>query len=232
VFGQSAAQTGSGAGLGLDMREGLLRALRQTPSVRGRRIVLLSYDDKYTPSVAVEVTDRLLNEDNVFALLGSMGSATSAAVLPAVEEHKVPLIGPLTGARLFRFPTFRYVINVRAAYDDETAAMVNHLSELGFSKVGLFRQNDTYGQAGKDGLEMALGRRGISIVTEGTYERNSFDVISDGIAVMNQTDPPPEAIVVFTVAAQAVSFLREAIQQFPDTLFYLPSPVQPSVILP
>src|SRR6476619_8486299 len=102
VFGQSAALKGPAAALGLGMREGILAAFHEanaTGGVHGRKLELISYNDDYEPEVAIAKTNKLIEEDKVFALIGEVGTPTSKAVQPIATEQGVPFIA------LSRVPT-------------------------------------------------------------------------------------------------------------------------------
>ncbi len=113
-------------------------------------------DDMYEPDKCKANTDALINKEDVFALFGYVGTPTSLAALPLVNQHKVPFFGPFTGAEALRDPFSRYVFHVRASYYDETALIVKQLTSLNLKKIAIFRQNDSYGQAGYDGVVRAL----------------------------------------------------------------------------
>src|ERR1700758_5878468 len=73
VFGQSAALKGPAAALGLGMREGILAAFHEANAAgggHGRRLELISYNDDYEPDVAITNTNKLIDKDGVFALIG------------------------------------------------------------------------------------------------------------------------------------------------------------------
>jgi len=130
VFGQSAAFKGPAAALGLGVRQGILAAFEEANAeggVNGRKLDLVSYNDGYEPDKAIENTKKLLKEDNVFALIGGVGTPTSKATQPIASDAKTPFIGPFTGAEFLRSPYKRTVINVRASYFQETEAMVDKL---------------------------------------------------------------------------------------------------------
>ena len=125
VFGQSAALKGPAAALGLGMREGILAAFHEANTaggVHGRRLELISYNDDYEPEVAIANTNKLIEKDGVFALIGEVGTPTSKAVQPISTERGVPFIAPFTGADFLRDPALTNVINVRASYGQETEA--------------------------------------------------------------------------------------------------------------
>ena len=73
-------------------------------------------------------TNHLIKDDEVFALIGEVGTPTSNAAQPIATEANVPFIGPFTGAAFLRNPAFGNVINVRASYDQETEAWIEHLT--------------------------------------------------------------------------------------------------------
>src|SRR5215212_415585 len=101
LFGQSAVLSGPTAELGTEMRRGILAAFEEVNragGVEGRRLELRSYDDRYEPEQAIANTRRLINDDGVFALIGAVGTPTSAASEPIARAAGVPLIAPFTGA--------------------------------------------------------------------------------------------------------------------------------------
>lgn len=118
------------------------------------------------------------------------------------------LLGALTGAKIFRKPCDRNIVNVRVSYIDEVAAMTRHfIDNLGLQRISIFYQNDTFGKAGLEGLQLALGNRSMSIESQGTYERNTFD-LSDGLASIQQGDP--EVIVMVGTYGQLAQFVQMA----------------------
>ena len=80
------------------------------------------------------------------------------AALPLATAAKVPFFAPFTGAMALREPFNRYAFHLRASYNDETALIVKQLTSLGLQKIAVFYQNDAYGKAGLDGVELALKR--------------------------------------------------------------------------
>src|SRR6516162_8060924 len=160
VFGQSAALRGPNAALGLGMREGILAAFHEANAaggVHGRKLELISYNDDYEPEIAITKTNKLIEEDKVFALIGEVGTPTSKAVLPITTEQGIPFIAPFTGADFLRDPSLTNVINTRASYDQETEAWIEHLTrDLGLSRIAILYQDDSFGRAGLEGVKRAL----------------------------------------------------------------------------
>lgn len=179
LIGQSAALSGPAEQLGKQMRLGAqvyFDQVNQAGGINGRKIRLLSIDDGYEPDRAKANTAKLVNENNVFALFGYVGTPTSLAALPVFTEAKVPFVGPFTGAQALREPFNRYIFNVRAGYNEEAEEIVSHLLTLSLKRIAIFYQNDAYGQAGLKGVTEALARRKMQPVVTAMAERNSTDI--------------------------------------------------------
>lgn len=209
VIGQCAALSGPASGLGTETRIGLKAAFDEANAkggVHGRQIVLESSDDGYEPEKCVDCTAKLLDGD-VFALAGYVGTPTAKVAVPMVKEMKVPLIGLFTGAMLLREPVERYVINIRASYDDETEALAGHLFGKGLKKIAVLYQNDSFGQSGLSGVEKALLKRQAQLAAKGSFERNTIAVKS-GLATVMAGEP--DAVIVVAPYQPAAQFVREA----------------------
>jgi branched-chain amino acid transport system substrate-binding protein len=209
VLGQSSALSGPTQNLGLEMRAGLLAAfslINDEGGVDGREIVLLSRDDGYEPDRAVRNTRRLIYQDQVFALIGAVGTPTSMAVEPIVNEAGVPFFGPFTGAEFLRTPFKRYVVNVRASYFQEMEKLASYLVEQkGITRIACFYQNDSYGSSGLEGIERALAKRGMELVATGSYERNTVAVMG---ALRDIYREAPEAVVLVGAYSACAEFIK------------------------
>lgn len=210
LVGQCAALTGPAAALGQGMNAGLRAALEEQNAaggVHGRKLRLIAVDDGYEPERTVDRTAQLIEGDKVFALAGYVGTPTAKVAVPIVTESKVPLVGIFSGAMLLREPVQRYVINVRASYDDETEALVAHFVGHGkASRFAVFYQNDSFGLAGLSGTEKALARRGLKLVAKGSFERNTLAVKSGLVAVL---DGKPDAVVIIGPYKPTAAFVHE-----------------------
>ena len=85
LLGQSAAPSGPAAELGINMKRGIEAAFAEANAaggVNGRELRLLSRDDRYEPEAAIANTEALIEEDQVFALIGAVGTPTSVAAEP------------------------------------------------------------------------------------------------------------------------------------------------------
>ncbi|HEX2113810.1 MAG TPA: ABC transporter substrate-binding protein [Alphaproteobacteria bacterium] len=220
VFGQVAALEGPAAALGLGMREGLRAAFAEANAkggVKGRKLELISKDDGYEPNKSIEATKQILTEDKVFALLGPVGTPTSAATQPIASEAGVPFIGPFTGAEFLRNPHKPNVVNVRASYFQETEEMVERLTkDLKFERIAILYQDDAYGRAGLAGVQKALEKRKMTLVAEGTYERNTTAVKSAVLAIKKGN---PQAVIMIGAYKPCAEFIKLSRQVKMDAVF-------------
>jgi len=207
TVGQSAAFSGPAAELGKDMRSGIqayFDQVNRAGGVNGRKLILKSLDDGYEPGRAAENTRRLI-QDDVFVLLGYVGTPTSEAAKPIFTEARVPFVGAFTGAELLRSPFNRYVFNVRASYYAETDAIVELVTKLDLKRIAVFYQNDSYGKAGLTGVERAMKARNMKIVALGTVERNSVDVAA---SVSEISAKDPQAVVLISAYKSCAAFIK------------------------
>ncbi len=144
--------------LGVGMSNGI-RAALEGQTVRGRRIEYRVVNDFYDPNLAVQGVRQLL-ADGVFLMVGNVGTPTARVTLPLLAEAGVPAVGFFTGAGLLR-PGVGDIVNFRASYVQETAAVIRAALEAGLpvERLCAFVQNDAYGMAGLQGIVDALANR-------------------------------------------------------------------------
>jgi branched-chain amino acid transport system substrate-binding protein len=209
VLAQSAPFTGQAAQLGIQFHQGAklyFEQLNAQGGVHRRPIELVRLDDGYEPDRCVENTRKLLADDPL-ALFGYIGTPTSLAALPLATAAKAPFVAPFTGAMGLRQPFNRYAFHLRASYNDETALIVKQLTSLGLQKVAVFYQNDAYGKAGLDGVQLALGAQNMKPVAQATVERNSVEVAA---AVKTLVAAQPDGIVQIGAYKACAAFIRAA----------------------
>lgn len=195
-IGMANALSGPASGLGAELKMGAktyIDKVNAAGGIHGRKINLISVDDAYDPLMSAQATKNLIEVEKVFALFGYVGTPTSAAAVPIASKAGVPYLFPFTGAEFLRNPVNRLVFNLRASYFDETEAMVERLtSDLHTQKIGLFIQDDAFGEAGKAGVNRALHKRQMKVMLEARYKRNTID-IEEGLSKLMAD--PPEAVV-------------------------------------
>lgn len=209
ILGQSAALSGPAAQLGIQFHQGAklyFDGVNAQGGIGRQQIEIRKLDDGYEPARCVENTKKLM-ADNVFALFGYIGTPTSIAALPLATKAKIPFIAPFSGAMSLRNPFNKYAFHVRASYNDETALIVKQSLNMGLKKIAVFYQNDAYGKAGLDGVNLALGLQSLQPVALATVERNSVDVAP---AVKTLMAASPDAVVQIGTYQACAAFIRQA----------------------
>ena len=159
-----------------------------------------------SPIKAVRNTYRLITEDDAFLLIGQVGTPTSKAVIPIIEKYRIPFFAPFSGAELLRTPFRKYVINIRASYFQEMEKIASYLIDRKkLTRISCFYQNDSYGYAGLTGIEKALARRNMRLVSKGSYERNTLAVMGS-IREIYQAEP--EAVVLVGAYTACAEFIK------------------------
>jgi ABC-type branched-subunit amino acid transport system substrate-binding protein len=220
LLGQAAVFSGPAAQLGIQMRNGIkayLEYVNERGGVHGRKLELVTEDDKYEASIAPLASKKLIEEHKVFALLGYVGTPTGTEHVKVTSPARVPLVGMFTGAEVLRVPFNRYVFHVRASYYDETEKIVEQVVSTGGKKISVFYQADNYGEAGRKGTEIALTKRGMVIHSSGTVERNTIKV-EEAVKAIHGSEP--DAIVMVSQYTSCAEFIRQMKKAGSGATFY------------
>jgi len=217
-IGMSAAFSGSARELGRSMRLGIeayFESINEAGGIHGRTLQLIAKNDNYEPQLAIENVNGFLDpESGVLAMLGNVGTPTAKAILPSVLENNTLLFGTFSGASLLRNnPPDRYVFNYRASYIEETEAIVHYfvkVKNIDPTKIGVFYQNDSFGQDGLVGVEKALAEYQIepTEILSSVYSRNTAQVEQAVDEFSSELNDLQAIIVVGTYSASA-AFTRE-----------------------
>jgi branched-chain amino acid transport system substrate-binding protein len=220
LFGMAAPFAGTSKELGRQMKVGLevaFDAANADGGVHGRHLRLLALDDGYEPSRTGGVMRELAEQRGVFGFVGNVGTPTAAVALPYALGRQMLFFTPFTGAPLLRQdPPDRTVFNYRASYLEETAAIVRYLVEVRRirpDQVAVFAQNDSYGDAGYQGVARTLRQfRRDGTVLKVTYERNTTDVASAVARILERKDRVKAVVMVasYRAAARFIELVRGA----------------------
>lgn len=209
TFAQVAALEGPAGALGTGMRQGILAAFEEANragGVHGRQLALDSFDDGYEPDQSVAHVRAVISGDTHLGLIGPVGTPTTKATQPVATEAQMPFIGPFTGAGFLRDASHGNVYNVRATYAAETEAWIRHLvDDNGMKNIAILYQDDGFGRVGLSGVTEALERRGMSLVAEGTYTRNTTAVKTALLAIRKAK---PDAVVMVGAYKPIAEFIR------------------------
>ncbi len=235
-FGISAPFTGPAKELGQNMKIGIEAAFNVANAkggVYGRQLRLIAADDGYEPTRTTVTMPQLYERDQVFGLVGNVGTPTAVVALPYALDRKMLFFGAFTGAGLLRNdPPDRYVFNYRASYAEETTAVVNYLVKVRRllpEQIAVFAQQDAYGDAGFAGVEKAIrSLRGgnASPILRLNYQRNTVDV-DEAVAQLQQGNAqlqqkrhiPIKAVIMVPAYRAAAKFIEKTRDLYPDMIY-------------
>jgi ABC-type branched-subunit amino acid transport system substrate-binding protein len=180
--------------------------------VNGRKIKMISLDDAYSPPKTVEQTRKLVEQEEVLAIVGALGTPTNSATRKYLNSKKVPQIFISTGAAKWDDPkNFPYTTQLYPPYQMEGQIFAKYILEnKPDAKLGVFSQNDDSGKDYVKGLKDGLGDKASKIIVkEVTYETSDPTVDSQIVNLKASG-----ADTVFTMAtpkfgAQAIKKIAE-----------------------
>ncbi len=169
--------------------------------VNGRKITWISYDDGYSPPKTVEMTRKLVEEDNVFLVCGPVGTPTTTAVWHYLNEKKVPQLFPATGATKWDDPkghpwTAAFFISYQAEGHIYAAYILKNKPD---AKIAVLYQNDDFGKDYLKGVVDGLGAKASMIKTKLSYET---------------TDPTVDSQIIQLQASGCDTLVTVAIPKF------------------
>jgi len=227
LFGMASPFTGVNRELGRAMKAGVdtaFAAINAAGGIHGRKLRLIALDDGYEPSRTVPVMRQLLEIEKVFAIVGSVGTPTAAVAIPYCMEQKAPFFGAFTGGDpLRKSPPDRYVFNFRPSYAEETSAAVRHLvgvRRIPASRVGVFAQDDAFGESGWRGAAAQLAAYGVEErrIFRAGYGRNSVDV-GESVEALRARAGEIDAVVMVATYKAAATFIRKVRDAGLDVVF-------------
>jgi branched-chain amino acid transport system substrate-binding protein len=181
--------------------------------IQGRKIKLVVEDSGYDPKRAVLATQKLIEKDQVFSMVGPMGSPTVLAAQDIVLEAGVPQLFPLTAAQFtFKFdpakPQERLKFNNLLPYVESTRAAVKYMVDLKHPKRPcILHQDDEYGKNVLDGFTAQLVAMKIEPGTVTTYKRGASDFSAQ---VARMKSDGCDLVVLGTVIRETIGAMAEA----------------------
>jgi ABC-type branched-subunit amino acid transport system substrate-binding protein len=203
-------QSGLAAGA-TQMKEGCdayFKSVNESGGVNGRKIEWIVENDSYNPQQTAAVVKKLVDRDDVFALVSTLGTVTAVAVLPFLAQRGVPIVNPAGGHMLLNKPTDKNVFGILPMSSEIGESMVDFaVTKLGAKRIAIFFQNDQFGKDQRDGAVAALKKLNMEPVAEASYVPSDVDVSAQAVAI-KQADP--EVIILGVIPKHGALFVKEA----------------------
>ncbi|MGQ9653673.1 MAG: ABC transporter substrate-binding protein [Thermodesulfobacteriota bacterium] len=173
-----------------------------------RKIKIVAEDGGYDPAKHLAAGKLLLDRDNVFCFVNSVGTSPTIALNELLEARKVPLVSPSAQSNRLAVPFKRYIFNQMAAYYDQARICVDYIvSKDPKARIAMICQDDDFGHEGRDGFLEQCKKHGIEPVGVVTYQRGAKDLSSPVIKLKSLN---PDYVINHGIAAPGAAIMKEA----------------------
>ena len=225
-IGQTLPYSGPLSGFGIigKAQEAYFAKVNAEGGINGRKIKFISLDDAYSPPKTVEHTRKLVEQEEVLLMFGSLGTATNNSVHRYLNGKKVPQLFVLSGATKWADPAgFKWTMPGMVAYETEGVVYAKYvLQTKPDAKIAILAQNDDFGRDYVAGFKRALGSKAASmIVAEASYE-TSAPTISSQLATLKASGADVLfAVVLGKFTSQSIKGVAEL--NWKPELFFVPT---------
>jgi branched-chain amino acid transport system substrate-binding protein len=195
--------------------------LNREGGLLGRKIELIVYDDESDTTKAVTAVDRLIKRDRVVAIVGPSTSGSTLAIIPKVEEAKIPLISCAAARRIVE-PVRRWVFKVAASDILAAKKIFYDLKQRGLTKVAVLTASDAYGAGGREDIKELAPQMGIALVADEVFGPKDTDITAQLTRIKGT---PAQAIVVWGTNPGPAVVARNRVQLKIATPLYMSSGV-------
>jgi ABC-type branched-subunit amino acid transport system substrate-binding protein len=203
-------QSGLAAGA-TQMKEGTeayFKYINDQGGIHGRKIEWIVENDSYNPQQTVAVVKKLVDRDDIFAIVSTLGTVTNLAVLPFLNQRGVPIINPAGGHLNLNKPKDKNVFGILPLSSEIGDSMADYaVTKLGAKRVAIFFQNDQFGKDQRDGAVEYLKKKNMAPVAEASYVPSDVDVSAQVVALRQAN---PDAVVLGVIPKHGSLFMKEA----------------------
>lgn len=192
--------------------------------INGRKIEIRPDDDGYVPQRALQGVKRLNEVENIFGLIGTSGSAALQAMLPYINEQKIPTVNAMAVAAAHFTPPNKTVFVIGPTYCQEVNAAMTQMVKtrnLQKEKFALVYQDDEFGTDVRCGYHKAVKALGLNSVSEIVFKRGTKDFSAE---VLSLKQVGTTFLMSGGVVAEHAMLMKEAAKnQMPLTILAIHS---------
>lgn len=178
------------------------KMVNEKGGINGRKINFIIKDDAYDPSRTVPAVREMVQKDEVFAIVGGIGTAPCMSVVNYLVEEDIPFISPISGGTHWSIPFKKNVFSVLPYYIDEGIIQVKYaIDSLNSTKIGIIYQNDDVGKSALVGAKDYMKTKGLDFVAEVPVEVTDTDLNSH---VARLKDSGADVVLLWTLPRQGV----------------------------
>ncbi|MCM1992403.1 ABC transporter substrate-binding protein [Oceanirhabdus seepicola] len=213
-IGTIAAVSGPFAIVGKPLVEGMeayFNMINEQGGIDGRKIKLVKKDDEFKPELAIQKAEELLDEE-VFAIVGQLGTPTCLATLDVFKEAGIPCVYQGTGNSTFASVKGNY-FPVQPNYQFEGRLIASYsLNELEGKKIAVLYQDDDMGEDGLKGIESYLKEIGEenAAVVKIPFAIGETDFTSHVLSAKKEN---PDVTIVYGMQGPTAKILKASKEQ-------------------
>ena len=211
TIGSGQDLSGPLAGYSKPLRNGMMmraEEINEQGGINGRKLKLIVEDHGYDLKKAVLATQKMVQRDKIFAMVGSIGTAMNLASMPIQFEKNVPNLFPLTSSREMYEPYHKLKFSFAATYYDQIRSGVKYLAKAkGYKKVCSMYQDDDFGLEVMRGAEAGLKEINLAIIEKTTFKRGATDFSSQ---IVRMRGAGCDFVVLGTIIRETVGAIGEA----------------------
>ncbi len=161
--------------------------------INGKKVEVVIYDTEADPTKAVSFANKLINKDNVLAIIGPSTTPESMAVIPEVMKAKIPFISCAAGNKITN-PVQPYVFKTAQSDIKAVETIYKAMQGKGVKKVAILCVDDGFGQSGREQLLAQAAGHGLEVVADESYGKKDPDMTAQ---LTKMRLAKPDAIVVW-----------------------------------
>jgi len=211
LIGAFQDQSGPAAVVGINMRKGMeayFNWINSKGGVNGRKIRFIVEDDGFQPSRSIAAAKKLIEQDKVFALVGTLGTPGVQATIDYIQSKKVPSIYQGSGISELAFPPKRYFFPVQPNFISEGRIIAQYVVEgLKCKRIAVACEQTDIGSEGLRGIKEQLA----------VYKMQPVEVVNFGAAdvdfssqVLKLIKAKPDAVIIYSTLKPCAGFLKQA----------------------
>ncbi|MEW6691069.1 MAG: ABC transporter substrate-binding protein [Pseudomonadota bacterium] len=190
---------------------------RAQGGVNGRRVRIVSLDDELKPDRAVANYERLLGAEGVFGLFGCVGSATTAAAAPLLQKSGAPWVAGYAVADSARDKLKGCGFFVRATSGREAQALVQHLTTIGVTKIGVAMLDNPGGKEAAALVDAALSAQKLQATASVFLKGDGGNVKESADALAKSA---PQAVIMYLGGALPGELMKAGWAQGFSPMYY------------
>jgi ABC-type branched-subunit amino acid transport system substrate-binding protein len=207
---------GSAGQEGLLAAKAAFDAVNAAGGIGGRKIQLITLDDEFTPAKASENAKKLESQ-GIVALFNCWGTASCSAMMPLVNDARIPLITGIAGGGPMRQAPGRYAFNLRPTTDEEIGRMIKQMHTIGQERIAVVYQDDPFGKSGLASAQAVMALAKAQPVTTQPLARDGSNAPAV-VAALKAANP--NGIVLVASPQATVSIITAARKNGLSTQFY------------